>query len=243
VAAKSAERIGVLFSPWMTVEEAYLLADWVTTMAPGAMLAVAPPRVVGHDDCYPKGRDGQPVEPIRFTIRAEKAPNREGVRRVVEWFAADATDLDGLLDAARAGKLDAALLVGGDPEGWLSESQSASLAPVAVLAVLDFLATPLSETAQYVLSGGSFAERDGTFVNHAGLAQEVRRSVRGPEGSRPDGRVLWDLTGRVGLFNAPALRSEIAERIPSLAALASGTLGDQGTFLTARQSAVPAAIE
>ena len=136
--------------------------------------------------------------------------------------------------AARNGKLDAVFLVGGDPEGWIDDAQAACLASVPLVAVLDLLPSAASAAAHYVLSGGSFAERDGTFVNHAGLAQVVRRAVRGPEGSRPDGRVLWDLTGRVGLFNAPALRSEIASRIPSLGALGGG-IGDQGVFLTANQ--------
>ncbi|MGL4512335.1 MAG: molybdopterin-dependent oxidoreductase [Lacipirellulaceae bacterium] len=227
-AAKAPDRVGVLLSPWMTVEEAYLLTDWVTTIAPGALVAVAAPRVEGVDDRYPKGRDGQPVEPIRFTIRAEKAPNRLGVRHVAEALASLHSDLDGLMHAAMSGRLDAVYLVGGDPLGWIDEGQAAALDGVPLVVVQDLLPSAAAVRAHFVLAGGSFAERDGTVVNHAGLAQELRRAVRGPEGSRPDNRILWDLTGRVGLFNGAALRREIAERVPSLGALAVGSLGDQG---------------
>ena len=34
----------------------------------------------------------------------------------------------------------------------------------------------------------AWAEKEGTFVNHKGLAQAIHRGLRGPEGSRPDGR-------------------------------------------------------
>ena len=82
--------------------------------------------------------------------------------------------------------------------------------------------------ATFVLSGGSFAERDGTFVNHAGLAQEIRRAIRSPHEAKPDGRILWDLAGRRGLLNLPVLRREMADAIEELRPLAIGELGEYG---------------
>ena len=231
VAKAAPGRVGVLLSPWMTVEEAYLLTEWVVGMAPGAAVAVTPARTVGEDDRYPKGIGGRPVEPTRFTIRAEKAPNRRGVELVVEGLAERRMDFAEFLNAAGAGEFDAVYVVGGDPAGWITTEQASKLASIRLVALQDILPSPVVGLAHYLLSAGAFAERDGTFVNHAGLAQEVRRSVRGPEGSRPDNRILWDLTGRSGLFNGVKLRREIAERIPSLAALAVGALGDHGVLL------------
>jgi NADH-quinone oxidoreductase subunit G len=238
VAKATPGRIGVLLSPWMTVEEAYLLTEWVIGLAPSAAVAVTPARTVGEDDRYPKGIGGQPVEPTRFTIRAEKAPNRRGVELVADGLAERRMDFAEFLNAAGAGEFDAVYAVGGDPAGWITEEQASKLASVRLVALQDFLPSPVLGLAQYVLSAGSFAERDGTFVNHAGLAQEIRRSVRGPEGSRPDNRILWDLTGRSGLFNGKQLRQEIAERVPLLAALAVGALGDQGVMLNSVASTV-----
>ncbi|HMP08653.1 MAG TPA: hypothetical protein PJ982_20080, partial [Lacipirellulaceae bacterium] len=116
----------------------------------------------------------------------------------------------------------------------------ARLERVPLLVVQDLLESPVSRRATFVLSGGSFAERDGTFVNHAGLAQEIRRAVRGPDGSRPDNRILWDLAGRTGLYQGAALREEIAAAIPELAALAAGKLGDHGVLLSTTEQ--PAAV-
>jgi NADH-quinone oxidoreductase subunit G len=136
-----------------------------------------------------------------------------------------------ILDRAASGDFGAVYLVGGDPEGWISDGQAAALENPAIVVVEDILPSPASARATFVLPGGSFAERDGTFVNHAGLAHEIHRAVYGPGEAWPDGRILWDLAGRRGLFNAPQLRREMAAAIPALAALESGKLGPQGVRL------------
>ena len=64
-----------------------------------------------------------------------------------------------------------------------------------------------------------------------GLAQEIRKAIRALGNARPDGRILWDLTGRKGLFQAANLRKEIAEAIPAFASMKPGALGDHGVLL------------
>lgn len=231
-ASQHPKKIGVVLSPWMTIEEAYLLAGFMTKVSPKVKIALGPVSVVGEDDKYPKDIRGNAVEPARFTIRAEKAPNRRGVELVVKSFTPSPLTFGDMLAQAAAGELDALYLVGGDPAGWIGEDEAKALERVPLLIVQDLLHSPASERATFVLSGGSFAERDGTFVNHAGLAQEIRRSVRGPDGSRPDNRILWDLAERKGLYQGAELRREIAKKIPEFAALAAGSLGDLGVRLT-----------
>ncbi len=240
-ASQHPKKIAAVFSPWMTVEEAYLLATFMTKVSPKAKLAMGPVRVVGEDDKYPKDIRGNAVEQSKFTIRAEKAPNRRGVELVVKNFTPTPLTFGDVLVQAASGEIDALYLVGGDPEGWITDEQAAALASVPLLIVQDLLHSPITSCASFLLSGGSFAERDGTFVNHAGLAQEIHRSVRGPDGSRPDNRILWDLAGRTGLYQAAALRREIAKKIPELASLAAGTLGDQGVRLTNPETPLPVA--
>ena len=226
-AQESPAGVAAVFSPWMTVEEAYLLAKWIKEIAPQATLALGPVRVVGEDDTYPKDVRGNPATPVKFTIRAEKCPNRRGVETVLRHFDANTATLGDVLGRASAGELSAAYLVGGDPAGWIEESQAEALGKIGTTVVQDILPSPASANATFVLPGGSFAERDGTFVNHAGLAQEIHRSIRGPGEPRPDGRILWELTERKGLFRAATIRQEIAEAIPALAPLANelGALG------------------
>src|SRR4029079_11324580 len=191
----------------------------------------APVRVVGEDDKYPKDVHGRPVEPVKFTIRAGKSPTRAGGEAVVRHFAGDVQPMGDVLGRADAGDFAAIYLVGGDPDGWITEAQAAALTKINTVIVQDILPSPATARATFVLPGGSFAERDGTFVNHAGLAQEIRRSIRSPGEAKPDGRILWDLAGRRGLFNLPALRKEIGEAIAELKPLMAGELCQFGVKL------------
>jgi NADH-quinone oxidoreductase subunit G len=235
-AAHDKKGIAAVLSPWMTLEEAYLLASHLKSLSPGATLALAPVRDLGHDDKYPKDVHGQPVEPVKFTIRGEKCPNRRGVEAILRHFAGDVVPMGDVLGRAAAGDFAAVYLVGGDPERWINDSQAAVLQNVATVVVQDILDSPASARATFVLPGGSFAEREGTFVNQAGLAQPIHKAIRSPGEARADGRILWDLAGRRGLFNAPALRREMGELIEALRSLANGELGELGTMLSSSGS-------
>ena len=75
---------GVL-SPFLTVEEAYLLARYLKGLSPANVLALGPVPTRGADQTFQpdqtKGRTGDTsfVVPRPFTIHAEKCPNRRGV--------------------------------------------------------------------------------------------------------------------------------------------------------------------
>jgi NADH-quinone oxidoreductase subunit G len=216
----------------MMLEEAYLLASWLKSLSPSAALAMGPVHNVGEDDKYPKDVHGRPQEPTKFTIRAEKCPNRRGVEIVLQHFGGSVTPMGDVLGRAAAGDFAAMYLVGGDPQGWINDSQAAALEKVGTVVVQDILPSAASRRATFVFAGGSFAERDGILVNHAGLAQEIDKSIRGPGEAKPDGRILWDLAERRGLFNVAALRREMAEKIEALRPLAEGSLGEYGKRLT-----------
>ena len=64
-----------------------LLASYLKSLSANVSLAMGPVRVVGEDDKYPKDVHGRSVEPVKFTIRAEKCPNRRGVEAVLQHFA------------------------------------------------------------------------------------------------------------------------------------------------------------
>ena len=224
--------LAAVLSPWMTCEEAYLLAKYMKSLAPAVRLAMGPVRVVGEDDHYPKRINGQPAEPITFTIRAEKCPNRAGVAEILKHFEGKVVSFDELKSQVAAGEIDSLYAVGGDREPWVTDADRTWLSKLKLLIVQDILPSPASELAHYVLPAGSFVEKDGTFINHAGLAQTIERSVRGPGESRPDGRILWDLAGRRGLFHAATVRAEIGSEIESLAAFRSPSLGPTGRLLS-----------
>ena len=213
----------------MTVEEAYLLSSYLKGIDSRVKLTLGPVPVVGSDDLYPKGPKGEPpaAGKVKFTIRAEKCPNRAGVEAVLRHFEKSVT----LAESLGKSSASAWFVVGGYSTGWVNEKLDQAVGSPALLIVQDIFPSPLSERADIVLASGSFAERDGTYVNHAGLAQASHASIRPPEQARADGRILMDLVGRTGLFNAMALRKEIGSTISELSVLAAGDLGEHGVRL------------
>jgi NADH-quinone oxidoreductase subunit G len=224
---------GVL-SPFLTCEEAFLLAKFLKGLSGEVRLALGRVPVVGEDDTYPKDRCGRPAQPVKFTIRAEKCPNRRGVEEVLRHFQGDVVTWDDVLRDAEGGKVQALYIAAGYPprgDGWINEEQARSLGKVPLLVVQDLFATAASDRAQYVIPAVSFAEKDGTFVNHAGLAQAIHFGATPPGECRSDGQVFLDLLQRRGLAHAPTLRKELAAEVPYFAALEQGEIGEYGVKL------------
>jgi NADH-quinone oxidoreductase subunit G len=192
--------------------------------------------VVGEDDTYPKDRRGRPVQPVKFTIHAEKCPNRRGVEEVLRHFQDDVAGFDDVLHAAGEGRLQAVYVAAAYPPrpgGWITAEQAAALGRVPLLVVQDLFPSPASAAAKYVVPAATFAEKDGTFVNHAGLAQAIHWGSVPPDAVRTDGQVFLDLLERPGLVHAPSLRRELAAEVPYFAALAGGDPGEYGVMLEA----------
>ncbi|HVJ66562.1 MAG TPA: molybdopterin-dependent oxidoreductase, partial [Caulifigura sp.] len=205
-------------------------------LSPAVTLALSPTRVEGEDDTYPKDVHGKPLTPVKFTIRAEKAPNRRGVEAVLKQFQGSIIPAGDILAGVASGKFESLYLVEADPHGLLTEQQAEGLAKAKLLIVQGLLASPATKRAHFVLASGSWAERDGTVVNHAGLAQLIQRALRGPGESRADNRILWELSGRSGLFNGAALRKEIAGEVAELGSLAEEP-GEFGVLLNGQPAA------
>ena len=91
--------------------------------------------------------------------------------------------------------------------------------------------SPASAAAKYLIPAGAWAEKEGTFVNHAGLAQAILPAVTPAGEVRTDGQVFLDLMERRGLAHAPSLRRELAGAVQFFAPLASGELGRHGVPL------------
>ena len=79
VTASNPSSAWFMISPFLTVEEAYLLADYAKSVSNNVKLVLGPVPTFGIEDTYPKKRDGSPGGNVKFTIRPEKCPNRIGV--------------------------------------------------------------------------------------------------------------------------------------------------------------------
>ncbi len=228
-----AKTVAAVVSPWATCEETFLLGKYLKSLSSQVRLALGPVPVVGEDDSYPKGPSGQSPSPnqVKFTIRAEKCPNRRGVEEVLRHLQGELILWDEVMQDVVSGAIKTLYVLAGYREPWITEEQAAALEKLDLLIVQDILPSPASRRAKYVLPGGSFAEKDGTFVNHAGLAQAIRRATDAPGEARADGRILMELMERRGLFHAPSLRQEMAKEMLAFAPLASGDLREYGVVL------------
>jgi NADH-quinone oxidoreductase subunit G len=223
--------VGVL-SPWLTCEEAFLLAKYFKSLSKDVKLALGPVAVIGEDDTYPKDRRGRPAQPVKFTIHAEKAPNRRGVEEVLKHFEGKVNSFTDICRSAGEGKVKTAFVtVSAPPERrGVSDQDAAALAKVETLIVQEFFPSSLTNAAKYVLPATAFAEKEGTYVNHAGLAQSLKRASHAPQEARTEGQVFADLMERTGLLRAAMVRKEMAAEIPFFAPLAAG-LGGLGIRL------------
>jgi NADH-quinone oxidoreductase subunit G len=212
----NARGVVAVLSPFLTVEEAYLLGTYFKGLSADVRLALGPVPVVGEDDRYPKDVKGNPVEPTKFTIRAEKCPNRKGVEAVLQHLQGAVIPF---ADVARE-PLDAVWFAGGYPEASHAEGGiPADWKAPALLVAQDLFPSLVTAAAKYVLPGTASFEKEGTFVNHAGLAQTFARATRPPVEARSELQLGYDLLGRRGLAQAAAVRGEVAAAVPALAAL------------------------
>jgi NADH-quinone oxidoreductase subunit G len=222
-ARADAKGVVAVLSPFLTVEEAFLFATYFKELSKGVRLALGPVPVVGEDDLYPKDVRGNPVEPTKFVIRAEKCPNRRGVEAVLTHFQGSVTPF------AEVGGASAMWFAGGypDPKQLAGALPSGWKAP-AMLVAQDIFPSAVTAGAKFILPATSNFEKDGTFVNHAGLAQTFGRAARPPVEVRTELQLAFDLLGRRGLVQAAAIRAELAKAIPLFADLAAKELPDTG---------------
>ncbi len=232
-AEKNAGRVWFVFSPSMTIEEAWLLAAYARQVSPFAKLAIGPIPMIGEDDTYPKDRKGRAAKPVKFTIRAEKVPNMRGVRAILAHFQKDFYDYHEFLRTARAGEIDACFISAGySPLVYRHSVEEAdALGGVGLLVVQELFCSPLSDRAHVVVPASAFSEKEGCFVNYAGLAQAMHAGCIPLQGLRTDGQFFLELQQRKGLAHAANLRREIARSVAAFKPLEVGDLGDHGVFL------------
>jgi NADH-quinone oxidoreductase subunit G len=224
---RAAGKLGVALSPHLTVEEAYLLATYIRSLDPQAVVAMGPIPVEGTDEKFKNG----------FTIHAEKCPNRRGVDAVAAHFAGKVIGWEEFAD--QASSLGGVWLSGGYKHDWNDAATAEKFAGVSTLVVHDSFASPLWNQATFQLPGATFAEREGSYVNYQDRLQSFRWAVRAPAGVKVEGQLFWQLTGRTGLFQAKQVLADVAREIPFFAP-AAGEIPELGVDLKVNQLAADA---
>ncbi|MBN2559866.1 MAG: (2Fe-2S)-binding protein [Phycisphaerae bacterium] len=246
-----AAKVGALLSPFMSCEEAWLLARFIRGVAPAATLAMGPVPVEGEDETFPKRRnvetskrrdvdreglreDSRPGESrihrrdagatgdgeaVKFTIRAEKCPNRRGVEMVLAGMGGHVATFEEFAEKAGEGAFSAAWIVGGYPAEWVTKDFAKAIERIGVVFAQDLYANAVTDTAVVTVPGCTWAERSGCFVNCDGKIQPFEAAVAPPAGCQRDGHYMYALTGEAGLYNAAKVRETMAEEMPEFGAL------------------------
>jgi NADH-quinone oxidoreductase subunit G len=223
---KAAGRLAVAVSPMLTVEDAWMLCAVARSIDPEAFLALGFVPNKGDDESFPGG----------FTIRGEKCPNRRGVEEVLGLYGGGGRSWHDLVSHVAAGKADAAWVTAAYPGPWIDTATADSFSGLKQLVVQDLFDSPLMRLATWRLPAVGFAERAGTWVNVAHHAQSFRQAIRPPAGVWPEGRLLWNMLGRRGLYDPAAVRQQIAASSPSFSAL-GGEMPATGVDLRLHQIA------
>jgi NADH-quinone oxidoreductase subunit G len=206
----------VLLSPMMACEEAWLLGQYIRSLDPQAILISGPIPTTGEDEVFKHYLTGKET----FRIKAEKVPNANGIRRVIQMLGGPSATWDEFLTSdksprAELKKLKGGWIVGGYLSNWIPKDQP-PMFKKAFRVVQDILPTSLSIAAEILLPAAAWAEKDGCWENHAGKIQAFASAIAPPESARREGDVYYHLLGRSGLYNADVVRAEMGEPFASV---------------------------
>jgi len=230
VASKTPSGIAVMLSPFLTVEEGFLLATFIKSISPKSKLVLGPVPVIGEDDHYPKTR-GSVAPKVKFTIRNEKCPNKKGIEQIIKHFEGDVILVADYLSKNTPEALFIAAGYQGEEVAWFDNNLLGLFKKVKLLITQDLFPSALTDVSKYIIPSAAFSEKEGTFVNFAGLAQELHWACVPLKQVRTDGQVYLDLLERKGLLQAANIRDEIAKSIPYFSRLAGGKLESDGVHL------------
>jgi NADH-quinone oxidoreductase subunit G len=177
--------LGALVSPHLTNEENFRFGELLRALEAGPV-AMAVRRGKGDD----------------FLIKPEKAANARGVRELKLVTGAD-DGLEALLSAIESGAVKGLYLCGDDLfEAVAAERLDRIFEKLELLIVQALQPSDRFARAAVVFPTTTFAEKEGTFTNHAGRVQLIRKALETPAGWLGDGEIFTNL------LNAVAARGE-----------------------------------
>jgi NADH-quinone oxidoreductase subunit G len=212
--------LGAVISPHLTNEENFRFGELLHAL--GVKLAAMAVRLGKHDD---------------FLIKAEKAANANGVREL-GLVTGDDDGLEALLSACERGEVKGLYLCGGDLLDAVPADRLSAIFPkLELLIVQDLKASPQYAKAAVLLPTSTFAEKDGTFTNHAGRVQRLQKLIDPPSGWVVDGEIftsiLNQLESRQDRFDLEGIWASIARNRGRFARLRLDEIGPHGAALEA----------
>ncbi|NOZ00681.1 MAG: ferredoxin [Deltaproteobacteria bacterium] len=166
----------VILSPFMTCEDAFAAISLFKTKAPGAVYSIG-----GRED-------GEADEVL---IRADRNPNRAGLKMILDSFGIETAPIKTLHEAAHP----VVIAFGYEFEERNYAKMAVQAAQLsAVFASMDVI----GDVETYAFPAVSPYETYGTWVNEFGVIQRVRPAVKAPEAAKQARRFIADLAERLG---------------------------------------------
>jgi NADH-quinone oxidoreductase subunit G len=168
-----------------------------------------------------------------FAIEADKTPNRRCAER---FFGPEAVaaGVKAVVDGLEKGEIEGLLVLNGIPDHPLPDALVRAAKKASFVAVSDLLENPLVGTANVVLPGCAWAEKDGTFMNLDGRVQRIRKAVEPPTSVRPEAEWLQEILVALGVRPKPlSVEGVFREALPGWD---YGKIGSKGCVTNGRPS-------
>ena len=218
----AAEDIVVIGSAQATNEDNYVLQQFAHDVLQTTQLGLFG-QLPGEAHKFPQ-----------FTIEADKNPNTAGARTILGTANGNVVLEDEAL-WEKVSNAKVVYLVSSAPERPLQDTEKAALASVEFLIVQDILPSEVTQLADVVLPGTTFAEKDGTFTNSTGWVQRIRKTIDPPGEARVDWEITQQLAKQLGSEMNYHFAGEIAlaitENVPGYADATHQNIGDAGIKL------------
>jgi NADH-quinone oxidoreductase subunit G len=169
-------------------------------------------------------REKPQPERTRFRVPAADAPNIGGARDLglpVGVGHSGGPDVSALRAEIEAGRVTALYVFDPGPEGslgdvgWLVDARQSGRLPFLVYHGV--LLTPLARTADVVLPGAAWVEKESTYTNDQGRVQAAARALAPPHDALDDREIFFRVGQAIGQplpFNTPAaVREALAEAL------------------------------
>jgi NADH-quinone oxidoreductase subunit G len=211
---------GVIVSPHLTNEENYRFGELIGAIGAGRVAMAM--------------RHGKSDD---FLIKPEKAANARGVRELGLVRGED-DGLGELLRACSAGEIKGLYICGADMvEVAGSDQLTPILEKLELLIVQDLKLSPEFKDPAIVLPSSTFAEKNGTFTNHAGRVQRIQQAIATPPGWLNDGELFTGLLNRLDSrqerFEIAPIWESMARDGTAFSRLRLEEIGTNGALLTA----------
>ncbi len=180
----------LVVSPMLSCEDAYHLAQLAKAVDPDAEFAVGFVPYRGEDRAFPKGK--KPGDEGAFVMRAEKAPNARGVRRVLESFGGEVHDYEAASKKLANGSFGSLIITGNYPGEW-AEADFVRSATNVFTVLIDTHERRMMESADIVIPGATWAEKAGSFENATNTIQAFEQAIPLMESAHAEGQIAIDL--------------------------------------------------